>query len=107
MLNEKQLTDENLALIGEKLKLAIGNKEHSHPLRDYPKAALIFHSLNNEEYYFYSDILDKIFDMSPEVYSERVKQDLKNLAEAITCLHSGLNDTIIWDYKVTAKELAL
>lgn len=107
MLNEKQLSDENLALIGEKLKLAIGNKEHSHPLRDYPKAALIFHSLNNEGYYFYSDVLDKVFEMSSDAYSEKIKEDLKHLADSITYLHSGLNDPVLWDHKVTAKELAL
>jgi len=107
MLNENYLTEEQLALIGEKLKIAIGNKEHSHPLRDYPKAALIFHSINNEGYYFYSDTLDKVFEISPEKYSDKIKDDLKNLAESITYLNSGLNDPVIWDYKVTAKELAL
>lgn len=107
MLNEKQLTDEQLALIEEKLSVAIGNKEHSHPLRDYPKAALIFHSLNNEGYYFYSDTLDKVFDMSSDMYSENIKSDLKHLAESLTYLSSGMNDPVLWDHKVTAKELAL
>ncbi|MDR4491761.1 MAG: hypothetical protein R2685_12795 [Candidatus Nitrosocosmicus sp.] len=107
MLNEKYLTEEQISLIGDKLKVAIGNKEHSHPLRDYPKAALIFHSINIEGYYFYSDTLDKVFEISPVKYSDKVKDDLRRLAESITYLNSGLNDPVLWDYKVTAKELAL
>ncbi|MGD9674657.1 MAG: hypothetical protein AB7U98_14405 [Candidatus Nitrosocosmicus sp.] len=107
MLNDNELTEEQLDLIGKKLSLAIGNKEHSHPLRDYPKAALIFHSINNEGYYFYSDTIDKVFEISTEKYSDKIKNDLKNLAESITYLNIGLNDPVLWDYKVTAKELAL
>lgn len=45
--------------------------------------------------------------MSSEVYSEKIKEDLKHLTESITYLHGGLNDPLIWDHKVTAKELAL
>ena len=45
MINDNELTEQQLSLIGEKLNVAIGNKEHSHPLRDYPKAALLFNSI--------------------------------------------------------------
>jgi hypothetical protein len=107
MLYDKQLTEENLSLIAQKLDLAIMNKEHSHPLRDYPKAALIFHSINNNGYYFYSDILEKVFKISPEKYSDKIMEDLKHLAESITYLHSGLNDPVLKDYGMTAREFAL
>lgn len=87
--------------------MAISNKEHFHPLRDYPKAALIFYSINQLGYYFYSDTLEKVFELSEKKYSDQIKEDLKHIAESITYLQSGFNDSLLSDYKITAEELAL
>jgi len=105
MINDKQLTDNQLAIIGNELKLAIGNKEHRHPLRDYPKAALLFHSINNLGYYFYSDTVERVIEISGETYSNDIIEDLKHIAESMSYLNDGLNDHVLRDYKITEEKL--
>lgn len=105
MINDKQLTDNQLNIIGNELKLAIGNKEHRHPLRDYPKAALLFHSINNLGYYFYSDTVEKVIEISGEIYSNDIIEDLKHIAESMSYLNDGLNDRVLRDYKITEEKL--
>ena len=105
MFNDKELSEEQLTNIGKEIQLAIGNKQHRHPLRDYPKAALLFHSINNLGYYFYSDTCEKAIEISGEIYSKDIIEDLKDLAEAMTYLNDGLNDQVLRDYKMTAEKL--
>jgi len=107
MPNDMDLTNEQLALIAHKLDILIGNKEHRHPFRDYPKAAVLFHSINNLGYYFYSDTLEKVFDISKEKYSDNIKEDLKHHAESLTYLSDGLTDPILKDCVITREELAV
>ncbi|WP_172601992.1 hypothetical protein [Candidatus Nitrosocosmicus franklandus] len=48
-----------------------------------------------------------MFELSEKKYSDQIKEDLKHIAESITYLQSGFNDSLLSDYKITAEELAL
>lgn len=107
MFNSNHLTDEQLVTIAQRLKELIGNNEHPHPMRDYKKAAVLFHSINNLGYVFYSDELERAIEKSNVYFSEKIREDLKHIAESMTHLNNGLNDSFVNRYKITAKELAL
>lgn len=107
MFNSNRLTDEQLVTIGQRLKLLIGNNENPNQLRDYKKAAVLFYSINNLGYVFYSNELERAIEKSNVYFSEKITEDLKHIAESMTHLNNGLNDSYVNDYKITAKELAL
>jgi len=106
MPSDIDLTHEHLTLIAHKLDILIGNETNRHPDRDYPKAAVLFHSINNLGFNFNSETLDKVFKISTKKYADNLKKDLKNLALYLTFLSDGLSNPIHKEWEITRAELA-
>jgi hypothetical protein len=91
-MHDTELTNEQQIRVEDLLSSSITNKEYSHEA-DLRRASVILYELNRLGFTIVDLDIDEILNKSRENYSDRIKQQLKTMANSYAILVEGMKNT--------------
>ncbi len=95
------LNDAQLKNIGKKLDGIIFKKEYPSPMRDYVKAAVLFHDLYNKGIVLTMDDVNRAIKLAKSQFSEEMIKIMGYFAETFYLMKEGLQSPFRDSYRMT------